>query len=60
VATILLIILLPLLFAALMAYLVIRAGVALLQLCFLPARLDAAALTLGRPRRWCASKRMRG
>jgi hypothetical protein len=38
-ATILLIILLPLLFAVLATYLVTRAGVALLQLCFLPARL---------------------
>jgi hypothetical protein len=32
-------ILLPLVLALAMAYVVIRAGVALLQLCFLPARL---------------------
>jgi hypothetical protein len=36
---IMLVILLPLLFAALATYLVIRAGVALLRLLFLPTRL---------------------
>jgi len=39
VATLLLIIVAPVLFAVLTAYLVIRAGVALLQLFFLPTRL---------------------